>query len=67
MVETIDLINALDAEKTSVANNVFNNLMQSKLSTAIDAKKIEVANDVYNGQDISTDEIQGTEAEASAE
>ena len=73
MTETIDLINALANGKTSDANNVFNDLMASKLNSAIDAKKIEVANDVYNGvtneieQEISTDEVQGTETDVNPE
>ena len=73
MTETIDLINALASGKTSDANNTFNDLMSSKISVALDAKKIELANDVYNGvtdsieQEISTDEIQGTEAETDSE
>ena len=73
MTETIDLINALASGKTSDANNTFNDLMSSKISVALDAKKIELANDVYNGvtdsieQEISTDEIQGTETETNGE
>jgi acetylglutamate kinase len=73
MTETIDLINALASGKTSDANNTFNDLMSSKISVALDAKKIELANDVYNGvtdsieQEISTDEIQGTETETDSE
>lgn len=73
MTETIDLINALANGKTSDANNVFNDLMASKLNSAIDAKKIEVANDVYNGvtneieQEMSTDEVQGTETDINPE
>ena len=73
MTETIDLINALANGKTSDANNTFNDLMSSKISVALDAKKIELANDVYNGvtdsieQEISTDEIQGTETETNGE
>ena len=73
MTETIDLINSLAAGKTSDANNTFNDLMSSKISVALDAKKIELANDVYNGvtdnieQEISTDEIQGTETETDSE
>lgn len=73
MTETIDLINALANSKTADANNVFNDLMASKLNSAIDAKKIELANDVYNGitdeieQEISTDEVQGTETDVNPE
>ena len=73
MTETVDLINALASGKTSDANNTFNDLMSSKISVALDAKKIELANDVYNGvtdsieQEISTDEIQGTETETDSE
>lgn len=73
MTETVDLINALASGKTSDANNTFNDLMSSKISVALDAKKIELANDVYNGvtdsieQEISTDEIQGTETETNGE
>lgn len=73
MTETIDLINALANGKTSNANNVFNDLMASKLNSAIDAKKIELANDVYNGvtneieQEMSTDEVQGIETDTSSE
>ena len=73
MTETIDLINALANGKTSDANNTFNDLMSSKISAALDAKKIELANDVYNGvtdsieQEITTDEVQGTETETNGE
>lgn len=73
MTETIDLINALASGKTSDANNTFNDLMSSKISAALDAKKIELANDVYNGvtdsieQEITTDEVQGTETETNGE
>ena len=73
MTETIDLINALANGKTADANNTFNDLMSSKISAALDAKKIELANDVYNGvtdsieQEITTDEVQGTETETNGE
>ena len=73
MTETIDLINALASGKTSDANNTFNDLMASKLNAAIDAKKIEIANDTYNGvtnnleQEISSNEVQGTETSSDVE
>ena len=73
MTDTIDLINALANGKTADANNTFNDLMSSKISAALDAKKIELANDVYNGvtdsieQEITTDEVQGTETETNGE
>lgn len=73
MTETIDLINALSDNKTSSANNVFNDLMASKLTAALDAKKIEIANDTYNNvtqeleQEIASDEVQGNETVADFE
>jgi acetylglutamate kinase len=73
MTETIDLINALANSKTADANNVFNDLMASKLNVAIDAKKIEIANDTYNGvtqeleQEIGNNEVQGTETVTDSE
>ena len=73
MTETIDLINALSDNKTSSANNVFNDLMASKLTAALDAKKIEIANDTYNNvtqeleQEIASDELQGIETVADSE
>ena len=73
MTETIDLINALSGDKTADANNVFNDLMASKLTAALDAKKIEIANDTYNNvtqeleQEIASDELQGIETVADSE
>lgn len=49
MAETSDLINALAASKTADANNIFNAIMQDKITAALDARKIQIANDVYNG------------------
>lgn len=69
MTETIDLINALAGSKTSEANNVFKDIMNSKISAALDAQKIEIANDTYNGvtQDITDADISGSEIEPSVE
>ena len=69
MTETIDLIDALAKGKTSTANNVFNDLMGSKISAALDARKIELANQVYNGveQEITNADVQSAETESSTE
>ena len=71
---SFDLIDALANSKTSDANNVFNSIMQDKITSALDAEKINLANQVYNGvetsieQEISTDaEVQGTETPAETE
>ena len=44
-----ELINALQADKTADANNIFASVMHNKIGDAINDKKIALANQVYNG------------------
>lgn len=46
-VETF--INSLQSGKVADSNDVFKDIMSSKLETALNDKKVEIANDVYNG------------------
>jgi hypothetical protein len=69
MTDTNDLITALANNRTAKANNVFNDLMSTKISNALDARKIEISDDVFNGveQEIVDADVQGIEIESDIE
>jgi hypothetical protein len=69
MTDTNDLITALADNRTAKANNVFNDLMSTKISNALDARKIEISDDVFNGveQEIVDADVQGIEIESDIE
>ena len=69
MTDTNDLIAALANNRTAKANNVFNDLMSTKISNALDARKIEISDDVFNGveQEIVDADVQEIEIESDIE
>ena len=69
MTDTNDLITALANNRTAKANNVFNDLMSTKISNALDARKIEISDDVFNGveQEIVDADVQEIEIESDIE
>lgn len=74
MSDIEDFIHAVDSGSNVEARNVFNTMMQDKLSAALDAKRAEIADRVYNNaaeteqvepeEEFTDVDIQGTEIES---
>ena len=73
MSDIEDFIHAVDSGSNVEARNVFNTMMQDKLSAALDAKRAEIADRVYNAaeteqvepeEEFTDVDIQGTEIES---
>ncbi len=50
MSTTLDLINAIDAGKSTDIESAFNEIFASKVSAAIDQRRIEIAGNLFATQ-----------------
>ena len=57
-----DFIHAVDSGSNVEAKDIFNNMMQDKLSAALDSKRAEIADKVYN-KAVEVDEPEQMEIE----
>lgn len=66
MSNVSDLIASIQTGDEEVTQNIFNQVMTSKVGDALDAKRIEVASSIYNNTtigDYEDDNIQGIDDE----
>lgn len=63
MSDIEDFIQAIDSGSNVEARNVFNTMMQDKLSAALDVKRAEVADRVYNAAETEQMELEEPEEE----
>ena len=58
-----DLIQAAMDKNYTVANELFTDLMQSKVSDALDQEKIGIAGQIFNGENPEEDDIELSDEE----
>jgi hypothetical protein len=58
-----DLVQAAMDKNFTTANELFTDLMQSKVTDALDQEKIAVANQIYNGIEPEEDDIELSDEE----